>query len=124
MQNQESLSSIQYLLPIHLSREGSLVGAIWELGVDFRDQVGGVRALCVDFRALAGGIRELDADFVALVGGIRELGADFRALVGSIVDLGGGDKRLVGIVRALETDASGDLQRRRYERVNSGKAPP
>lgn len=45
MKNQECLCSIQYLLPIHLSRECTVVGNIWQLGVDFKTLVGDIIGL-------------------------------------------------------------------------------
>lgn len=81
--NQECLCSIQYLLPIHLSRECTVVGNIWQLGV-------GVKTL---------------------VGSPRELGVDFKTLVGDIIGMGGEDiVGLVGIVRTLDTGAMEEIR--------------
>ena len=83
MKNQECLCSIQYLLPIHLSRECTVVGNVWQLGV-------GVKTL---------------------VGSPRELDVDFKTLVGDITGLGGDDIfGLVGIVRSLDTDAMEEIR--------------
>lgn len=83
MKNQECLCSIQYLLPIHLSRECTVVGNIWQLGMDVK----------------------------TLVGSPRELGVDFKTLVGNIIGLGVDDIiGLVGIVRALDTDAVEEIR--------------
>lgn len=63
MKNQECLCSIQYLLPIHLSRECTVVGNIWKLGVDFKTLVGDIIGLGGDdIIGLVGIVRALDTD--------------------------------------------------------------
>lgn len=62
MQNQESLGSIQDLLPVFHSRTDALVADDWVLNVDFRDLDGCPLALVTDDRSLGSSTRSLGRD--------------------------------------------------------------
>ena len=64
MKKQECLCSIQCLLPIPLSRECTVVGNTWQLGVDFKTLLVG------DIIGLGGD------DIIGLVGIVRALDTD------------------------------------------------